>query len=63
MGHNTGIEIPEWMRDEVDKRSMCPRGQYIREAVQARLEAEDAGEWTTPDIDETAVELTHLNDV
>ncbi len=41
------------MEAEVDNRrhSNTSRSQWVREAIQARLDAEDAGEWTTPDVD------------
>jgi len=50
---NTGLTMPKDMLEDVDDRrhSTTARSQWIREAVQARLNAEDAGEWTTPEID------------
>lgn len=47
------VTIPPWMVAEVDDRieRSGGRSRYIREAVQARINEEDAGEWS-----ETTVE-------
>lgn len=52
---NPSIEMSEEMLDEIDDRrhSTVSRSQWIREAIQARLDAEDADEWTTPDMDDS----------
>lgn len=45
------VSIPDDMLDEVDDRrhSTTDRSEWIRQAITARLNAEDAGEWDTPD--------------
>jgi metal-responsive CopG/Arc/MetJ family transcriptional regulator len=55
---NPSIEMPDEMVAEVDNRrhSNTSRSQWVREAIQARLDAEDAGEWTTPDIGNSATD-------
>lgn len=52
---NPSVEMPDAMLEEVDDRrhSTVSRSQWIREAIQARLDAEDAGEWTSPDVDDS----------
>ena len=41
------VVMPQWMLDEIDDRrhSRTDRSEWIREAIEARLEAEDRGEW------------------
>lgn len=48
---NPSIGLTAEMIAEIDDRrhSTTTRSRWIREAVQARLDAEDAGEWETPD--------------
>lgn len=45
------ISMPDSLKHEIDDRrhSTTPRSQWVAEAVVARLNAEDAGEWTDPD--------------
>lgn len=47
------VTIPPWMVSEVDDRIVRSgrRSRYIREAVQHRIEAENAGEWETPAVE------------
>lgn len=49
----TTITFPPWMVSEIDNRidRSGGRSRYVREAVQARMDAEDAGEWDTPEVD------------
>lgn len=44
------VVIPQWMLDEIDDRrhSRTDRSEWIRQAIVARLNAEDSEEWTTP---------------
>ena len=51
---NPSISMPDEMEDEIDRRrpSTKSRAQWIREAIQARFDAEDQGEW----------EKSHSND-
>jgi hypothetical protein len=39
--------MPDWMMDEIDDRrhSRTDRSEWIRGAIQARLDAEDRGDW------------------
>lgn len=55
---NPTIILPDEMVGEVDNRrhSTVSRSQWIREAIQARLDAENNGEWTTPEMDDTRQE-------
>jgi metal-responsive CopG/Arc/MetJ family transcriptional regulator len=48
---NPSVEMPDDMEAEIDDRrhATVSRSQWIREAIQARLNAEDAGTWTAPD--------------
>lgn len=54
------ISVPEWMWLEVDKRRESDevsddfedRSAYVRAALMARFEAEDAGEWETPEVEQ-----------
>ncbi len=41
------VVIPQWMLDDIDDRrhSRTDRSKWIREAIEARLKAEDRGEW------------------
>ena len=41
------VVMPQWMLDEIDDRrhSRTDRSEWVREAVVARLNAEDRGEW------------------
>ena len=50
---NPSISIPDWMVDEIHERREkgTNRSQYIREAIQARFDAEDAGLWERPDVE------------
>lgn len=51
------VSIPDWMLEELDQRNSRPdRSKWIREAIVARFDAEDAGEWTTPEMDGRAEE-------
>jgi|AntDeeMinimDraft_6_1070357.scaffolds.fasta_scaffold80510_1 metal-responsive CopG/Arc/MetJ family transcriptional regulator len=52
MMHNTSIEIPDEIVEEIDDRrhSTVSRSQWIREAIQGRLDSENSGEWETPQI-------------
>lgn len=60
MADNPSISFPNWMFEEIDgRRGNTQRSQWIQEAAQARLKAEDAGEWSTPDINPDAVTLRH----
>lgn len=66
MPDNPSISRPLWMDAEVDKRRLrgedesdVSRSRWYQEAAQARLEREDAGEWTTPEIDPDAIDLRH----
>lgn len=42
------VSIPDGMLDEIERRREKSenRSEYIRDALRARFEAEDAGEWT-----------------
>jgi len=45
--------MPDWMLTEIDRRNTRnDRSRWVREAIQARMIAEDAGEWTTPEMDD-----------
>lgn len=50
----TTIHVPEEMIDEIDDRrpSTVSRSEWIRGAIQGRLDDEDAGEWTDPNSDD-----------
>jgi metal-responsive CopG/Arc/MetJ family transcriptional regulator len=39
--------MPQWMLDEIDDRrhSRTDRSEWIRDAIEARLDAEDRDEW------------------
>lgn len=51
------ISMPDWMLTEVDRRNTTnDRSMWVKEAIQARMNAEDDGEWTTPEIDESVAE-------
>lgn len=54
------IAIPKSLDAEVDRRRRnTSRSKWIREAIQARLDAEDAGEWNAaPDDESTDDEST-----
>lgn len=41
------VVIPQWMLDDIDDRrhSRTDRSKWIREAIEARLAAEDRGDW------------------
>ena len=41
------VVMPDWMMDEIDDRrhSRTDRSEWIRGAIQARLDAEDRGDW------------------
>lgn len=56
----TTIQLPDEMLDEVDDRrhSTTSRSQWIREAIQSRLDAEDEGEWSDEPDDTTDTEGT-----
>lgn len=56
----TTIQLPDEMLDEVDDRrhSTTSRSQWIREAIQSRLDAEDEGEWSDGPDDTTDTEET-----
>ena len=50
---SVGVSMFPQEVDEIDDRSGGEsRSQYIREAVKARFEAEDAGEWESPNNDD-----------
>ena len=55
---NPSLSYPDWKDDEVERRKLdgLPKSHYIREAIQARFNAEDAGEWDTPEIEPPATE-------
>lgn len=50
---NPSITIPSWMNDAIEERKHpgIPKSYYIREAIQARFNAEDAGGWDDPEIE------------
>lgn len=45
------VSIPDDLLGEVDDRrhSTTDRSEWIRQAIIARLDAEDSGEWETPE--------------
>jgi len=47
---NPSISMPDDMEAEIDRRrpSTKSRAQWIREAIEARFEAEDEGRWSGP---------------
>jgi len=49
---NPSISMPGRMLDEIEDRrdKGVNRSEYIRAAIQARFDAEDAGTWETPDV-------------
>lgn len=49
---NPSISYPEWMDDEIERRKSDgePKSHYVRKAVQARFDAEDNGDWVSPDL-------------
>lgn len=61
---NPSIVLPDWMDDEIEERKVhgLPKSQYIREAVMARFNAEDAGEWKRPYIPEKRDESQAIPD-
>lgn len=48
------LSAPEWMLIEIEERREkgTNRSEWIREAVMARLIAEDNGEWETPEVEQ-----------
>lgn len=44
--------MPEWMADEIERRREkgTSRSEYVRAALQARFDSEDAGNWDDPDV-------------
>ena len=48
---NPSISLPDELLDEVDDRrhSTTDRSAWVRQAIIARLDAEDSGNWETPD--------------
>lgn len=51
---SVGVSMQPEEVDEIDeRRGGESRSEYIREAVKARKDAEDRGEWDSPDTDET----------
>lgn len=53
----TTISIPDWMEAELKARQTDGRSEHIREALISRWLEEDAGEWDTPDVDATTINL------
>lgn len=53
------INISDKLLSEVDDRreSTTSRSQWIREAITGRIEAEDAGEWSGPDLTDLKEQL------
>lgn len=45
------VTLPAWMLDEIEERRVkgSNRSEYIREAIQRRFDAEDGGEWDSPE--------------
>jgi len=52
MMEKPSVALPAGMIEEIEERRSknSNRSEYIREALQARFDAEDAGEWETPDL-------------
>ena len=50
---NPSVEMPDDMLEEIDDRrhSTTSRSQWLREAAQYRIDAEDAGEWSEPNME------------
>ena len=56
------LSLSDWVAAELDRRaaeddSVSNRSEYVRQALVARLREEDAGEWSTPDVDSEGVDL------
>jgi Arc/MetJ-type ribon-helix-helix transcriptional regulator len=49
------LSLPRWMLDEIEHRREkgSNRSEYVREALQARFDAEDDGEWETPECNDS----------
>ena len=47
MAMNTSISLPEEMVEEIEARRHkgTNRSEWVREAIQARIDAEDRGDW------------------
>ena len=48
---NPSISLPDDMLEEIDDRrhSTTDRSEWIRQAIIARMNAEDSGKWETPE--------------
>lgn len=50
------VSMPDWMPDEIEARREKgeSRSEYIRDAIRSRFEAEDAGDWESPEYEQEA---------
>lgn len=58
--NNPSISFPDGMVDEIDQRreSTTSRSRWVAEAVKARFDAEDVGEWSTPELGGASTAVT-----
>jgi len=49
---NPSISWPDWMDEEIESRKADgePKSHYVRKALQARFNAENADEWNAPEL-------------